>query len=537
MSPLSIHPLHEPGATEPLLDVIFVHGLGGDAIETWHPAKRPDALWPKWLAEDHSEMAVWTLDYPAKATKWSGQGNGMALPDRGKQVLDYLVASGFGRRPIAFVAHSLGGLLVKQVLRASIGLGVPQYRIIGEKTRGVIFLATPHAGSDLSGLAQGLSFFSRPTEEVQDLRANNPYLLDLADWYRNQAPMLDISTYAYRENRPLAGNMWVVEPASADPGIAGALCIAQDEDHFTIAKPADRQHPVYVGVQSTLAALVQLERERKKLTLELGNVVLTVAPQAPLAPTAPSAITGGGELFRDLERSFQFKLPSGKGWAKPQWISQWDLVRRTGLDEDTVEQAKLGLTLIPLGKMLGESESLCLFYGNPIVAKFREDSTTKPLEVYLKRLQKVAEDEGTPLDDDQIQEIRQGVLRQQLPMDEFIVQNSFIVNTMRKELAADSAMPANLPNLFMLINRSVPAPIDNLVANELSILWGSTVTLRNMEVAGETRELTANTMTLLAESRDYFYQVTIYYSPQTENPLMVWSQLQEMAQSFAVLGT
>jgi hypothetical protein len=122
-------------------------------------------------------------------------------------------------------------------------------------------------------------------------------------------------------------------------------------------------------------------------------------------------------------------------------------------------------------------------------------------------------------------------------MDEFKVQNSFIVNTMRKELAADSAMPANLPNLFMLINRSVPAPIDNLVANELSILWGSTVTLRNMEVAGETRELTANTMTLLAESRDYFYQVTIYYSPQTENPLMVWSQLQEMAQSFAVLGT
>jgi triacylglycerol esterase/lipase EstA (alpha/beta hydrolase family) len=194
MQGLSIQPLHREGSTEFLIDVFFVHGLGGDAIDTWHPARQPQDLWPKWLADDHPDMAVWTIGYPANATKWGGDGAGMALPDRGKQVLDYLIASGFGHRPIAFVAHSLGGLLVKQILRASVGLGIPKYRTIGEKTRGVIFLATPHSGSDLSGLAEGLSFLSRPTEEVKDLRANNPYLLDLADWYRNQAPNLDIST-------------------------------------------------------------------------------------------------------------------------------------------------------------------------------------------------------------------------------------------------------------------------------------------------------------------------------------------------------
>jgi len=535
---LSIQPLSQKGNTEPVLDVLFVHGLGGDALETWHPAKRPEDLWPKWLGEDYPDLAIWTLGYPAKATKWSGAGGGMALPDRGKQVLDYLIASGFGRRPMAFVAHSLGGLLVKQLLRASIGLGVSQYRAIGEKTRGVIFLATPHAGSDLSGLAKGLSLFSRPTEEVQDLRANNPYLLDLADWYRNQAPQLNISTYAYRENRTLAGGLWVVEPTSADPGIAGALCIAQDEDHFTIAKPTDRQHPVYVGVRSTLATLAQVERERNKLTLELDNVVLTVMPQAPVAPSqTPATPQTGGALFQDLERGFQFKLPTGKGWAEPQRLSQWDIARRSGADDDTVEKAKLGLGLIPMGKMLGEGESLCLYYGKPIVAKFRDDSTTKSIEVYLKRIRKLAEDMGTPLDDDETQEIRKALVRQQLPMTEFIVQNNFIVNVMRKEHALESSIPPNLPNLFMLLNRASPSPIDNLVANDLSILWGSTVTLRNLDVDGETRELTANTMSLLAESRDFFYQVSIYYSPQTENPLLVWNQLQEMAQSFVVLGT
>lgn len=377
MPGLSIQPLHKEGSNGFLIDVFFVHGLGGDAINTWHPDKRPQDLWPKWLADDHPDMAVWTIGYPAKATKWGGEGAGMALPDRGKQVLDYLVASGFGHRPIAFVAHSLGGLLVKQILRASVGLGVAKYRAIGEKTRGVIFLATPHAGSDLSGLAEGLSLFSRPTEEVKDLRANNPYLLDLADWYRNQAPNLDISTYAFRENRKLANNLWVVEPASADPGISGALCIPQDEDHFSIAKPTDRQHPVYVGVRSTLATLVQLERERNKLTLELDEVVLSVVPQPPVAPSMSGAVAPpDGQLFRDLEHGFQFKLPQGKGWSEPQWMTQWDLLARVGLEEEFIDRAKLGMRLIPMGRMIGESSALCLFYGTPTIAEINDDTTT-----------------------------------------------------------------------------------------------------------------------------------------------------------------
>lgn len=534
MSELSISALSEADNGQRLVDVIFVHGLGGDAITTWHTEDRPENFWPKWLAEDHPEAAVWTIGYPAKVTKWSGKGSGMALPDRGKQVLDYLISSGFGHRPLLFIAHSLGGLLVKQILRASAGLRVQRYEPIGEMTRGVIFLATPHSGSDLSVFAQGLRIF-RPTEEVIDLEANNPYLTDLGDWYRNNAPHLDISTYTYRENRRLAGKIWVVEPGSADPGIRGALCIPQDEDHFTIAKPTDKQHPVYTGVRNILGTLSQMEHERNKLTIELEGVMLSV-PQPPVAPAAPILGTKkDANVFRDLELGFQFRLPQAKGWSEPERMTLWDYLTRKGIDDEIIEKTKLRLQLVPMGKMLADSSVLCVFYGEPIICKLNEDTTTKALDVYLERLKGVSESEGEPLDDEDIQEIRSKTIRQHLPITSFTVQNGFAIATMQKELASRSPVSPNLPNLFMMTG-SVGGPVDSLVASDRSILWGSTVTLKNVEFAGEIRELTANTMNFLTESEDFFYQVSIYYSPQTENPIVVWSQLQEMTESFLILG-
>jgi hypothetical protein len=44
-------------------------------------------------------------------------------------------------------------------------------------------------------------------------------------------------------------------------------------------------------------------------------------------------------------------------------------------------------------------------------------------------------------------------------------------------------------------------------------------------------------MFLLTEGEDRFYQVSIHYSPQTESSLMVWNELQDMAQLFRVLRT
>ena len=61
-------------------DVIFVHGLDGDARTTWHPKDRPDAFWPAWLGADVPAVGVWSLGYAVSASAW--KGHAMPLADR-----------------------------------------------------------------------------------------------------------------------------------------------------------------------------------------------------------------------------------------------------------------------------------------------------------------------------------------------------------------------------------------------------------------------------------------------------------------------
>ena len=79
------------------------------------------------------------------------RGFAMPLSDRAKSVLLQLEVAGLGERPLVFVTHSMGGLLVKQLLRtASDNSAQRQYMAVLKNTRGVCFIATPHVGADLA---------------------------------------------------------------------------------------------------------------------------------------------------------------------------------------------------------------------------------------------------------------------------------------------------------------------------------------------------------------------------------------------------
>jgi len=62
-------------------------------------------------------------------------------------------------RPVLFIAHSLGGIIVKEMLRRSSGChgGQTHLRGVFDSTTGIIFFGTPHGGADPRGFLQHIA--------------------------------------------------------------------------------------------------------------------------------------------------------------------------------------------------------------------------------------------------------------------------------------------------------------------------------------------------------------------------------------------
>ena len=261
-------------------DVVFVHGLGGDAFGTWRHGADEASSWPRWLGDERPDVGVWSLGYAASVSKWSralgwfyerkhDAGYAMSLPMRASEVLELMTQQGIGERPILFIGHSLGGLLIKQILRKANDSGELGWNRIAGQTRAVLFLATPHAGAELATKLSDLRTVFGGTANIDDLREHCAYLADLHEWYVEHAPRLIVMSKTFYETRPVGGILPIVNATSAHTGV-GKAPVGLDEDHISIAKP-----------RSTEALVCGAAREL------LYTVILAPAPVSDQAVATP----------------------------------------------------------------------------------------------------------------------------------------------------------------------------------------------------------------------------------------------------------
>ncbi|KAL8344433.1 hypothetical protein RB601_004802 [Gaeumannomyces tritici] len=173
--------------TQPSVDIVFVHGFTGHPYLTWRKCGVQGAQVD---AEDGAEpprkLARFLQRSSARETSsvyWPTDLLPSTIPDarimtygydthirhqvfgpRASQNTiydiagDFLVAleaerRGATHRPLIFIAHSLGGIVVKEMLRRSQGCHSHDHlRQATSATIGVVFFGTPHSGADPRGL-------------------------------------------------------------------------------------------------------------------------------------------------------------------------------------------------------------------------------------------------------------------------------------------------------------------------------------------------------------------------------------------------
>ncbi|MEH2011589.1 AAA-like domain-containing protein [Nostoc sp.] len=240
-------------------DVIFVHGLGGHARGTWHPQelRNDDNFWLTWLAQERPDLGIWSFGYKAEPFEW--RDSTMPLFDRASNLLEYLQVNDIGKYPIIFITHSMGGLLIKEMLRNAQTF---KKTAIIEQTKGIVFLSTPHTGSHLANLVDKIGILARSSVSVDELKLHIPQLRQLNEWYRQNVDSLEIATKVYFETKPTQGFL-VVDQDSANPAIKDVQPIATDDDHLSITKPKSTEDLVYKGVSQFI---------KQQLPINLGIV-------------------------------------------------------------------------------------------------------------------------------------------------------------------------------------------------------------------------------------------------------------------------
>ncbi|PBP15673.1 LipA and NB-ARC domain-containing protein [Diplocarpon rosae] len=262
------------------VDIVLVHGLNGNPRNTWTAPN--GVFWPSQLLP--ASLKAWQariLVYGYNADVYTfGSRKGAPSSDMIHQHAQTLLANLALERkseevqehPIIWVAHSLGGILVKRALELSFDLQGnhdDDLRSIFVSTFGVIFLGTPHTGADpakwglmLQGMVSALvpkKLFETHSQLIKTLQSNNEILqninLRFLDIYPNRLRICMV-----HEGHPtdLKGTkQLIVDQAAASPQLPDVQYFGIEATHSGMCKFDSKNAPGFTNVSVTIRSWAQ----------------------------------------------------------------------------------------------------------------------------------------------------------------------------------------------------------------------------------------------------------------------------------------
>ncbi|KAJ5716197.1 hypothetical protein N7493_008108 [Penicillium malachiteum] len=256
----------------PTVDIVFVHGLNGHPYDTW--TSQSGCFWPVELLVDALgplQPRILTYGYKLSVEIFTDGAPRDSFLAHGETLVGHLSANRNLRdcadRPIIFVCHSLGGLVVKSALIHS--HGTFQHQKLGHlysvylSTFKILFLGTPHDrsgnvkwGSLLRNICTAVlpeKFLKASPQVVTALCTNNERLQRINSQFEDIMSVFKI--YFFYENRltdPQGALDVAVDETSAAPYIPGAKRSGIDADHAYMCKFEGRNDPCYEMVAEAI---------------------------------------------------------------------------------------------------------------------------------------------------------------------------------------------------------------------------------------------------------------------------------------------
>lgn len=284
-----IKELYSPGPNAEI-DIVAVHGLNGDAFTTWTSDEskvcwlnHPDLL-PKYMP--NARVLSW--GYNANVLSLKGRSTSS---DRVLQHAQTLVADlqadraleGAESRPIIFLCHSLGGIIVKRALAYSTSRTsskVAHLHSIYTCTYGILFFGTPHLGSRKAHLAsslQKLASISLPRKTLETdsallraLEEDSEVLQNISDQFAPLMPRFCVFFFWEQQRTDLKYTKdYIVDESSAAPMLDGTERAGIAADHRNMCKFDGKDAP---GFRTVVAALRRYGAEAPAVVRE-RNVV------------------------------------------------------------------------------------------------------------------------------------------------------------------------------------------------------------------------------------------------------------------------
>ncbi|RYP87389.1 hypothetical protein DL770_004801 [Monosporascus sp. CRB-9-2] len=245
--PVGLRLLHS--SPEPLIDLIFVHGLRGGSIKTWRKGNDPRYFWPQlWLPteRDFHNVNIHSFGYDSD---WaSTKPSILNIHDFGQSLLEEMRNSPYLREN-------------RNVRRAYIlARDVPDFK---DRIRCIFFLATPHRGSDYAAILNNILMMSGVMSSrhyITDLTTGSASTELINNDFGKYANDLQIFSF-YETMRMNLGisSILIVEKSSAilGSGFRNERVQYLNANHRDICKFDGLDDPNYITLKNALVGAIQ----------------------------------------------------------------------------------------------------------------------------------------------------------------------------------------------------------------------------------------------------------------------------------------